>query len=80
MPKDTPVRLHGGGTLIFDEYGRLQYHVHNKLLHRERQMTRLRYLWEHGHYRRDATARRHFSSLHRERAVGREESTAREEW
>lgn len=80
MPADTPVRLHGGGTLIFDEYGMLRYHVHNSLLHRRRQAKRLRYLWEHGHYRGDAAARRHFSNLHRQRAIGREASTAREEW
>ncbi len=80
MPADTPVRLHGGGTLIFDEYGILRYHVHNRLLDRERQAKRLEYLWQHGHFRRDASSLRHFSSLHRQRAVGREASTAREEW
>lgn len=80
MPGDTPVRLHGGGTLIFDEYGRLQYHIYNKLLHRDRQMKRLQYLWDHGHYRKDAASRRHFSNIHRQRAVGREGSMAREEW
>ncbi len=80
MPDDTQVRLYGGGTLIFDEYGRLRYHVHNKLLDRERQGKRLEHLWQHGHFRRDGAGLRRFSTLHRQRALGREASTAAEEW
>jgi hypothetical protein len=41
----TPV--YGGGVLIFDEYGRLKYHVHNKIFGSQ-QKERLRYLWEAG--------------------------------
>ncbi|MGH7386572.1 MAG: hypothetical protein ACREKG_15440, partial [Candidatus Rokuibacteriota bacterium] len=42
----TPV--YGGGVLIFDEYGRLKYHVHNDVFNGARQGRRLRYLWETG--------------------------------
>jgi hypothetical protein len=40
--------LYGGGVLIFDEYGRLKYHVHNDVFNGPRQSRRLRYLWETG--------------------------------
>lgn len=39
--------VYGGGVLIFDEYGRLKYHVHNKIFG-SRQKDRLKYLWEAG--------------------------------
>ena len=80
MPGDTQVRLHGGGTLIFDEYGRLRYHLHNDLLSEKRQAKRLQSLWEHGYYRRYGASQRRFSNLHRQRALGREAGTSKEEW
>ncbi|MGH7340108.1 MAG: hypothetical protein ACREKH_06430, partial [Candidatus Rokuibacteriota bacterium] len=40
--------LYGGGVLIFDEYGRLKYHVHNDVFGGPRQAKRLKYLWETG--------------------------------
>jgi hypothetical protein len=39
--------LYGGGVLIFDEYGRLKYHVHNDAFGAA-QGQRLRHLWESG--------------------------------
>jgi hypothetical protein len=45
MPPSQEVTLYGGGALIFDEYGRLKFHVRNKILNSERQTRRLRYLW-----------------------------------
>ena len=45
MPLKQEVTLYGGGALIFDEYGRLKFHVRNKILNSERQTRRLRYLW-----------------------------------
>jgi hypothetical protein len=59
MPGDTPVRLYGGGTLVFDEFGRLKYHVHKRLDNSRRQSERLRHLWEHG--MRDSDGRYGFS-------------------
>jgi len=67
----TPV--YGGGVLIFDEYGRLKYHVHNDVFHKRRQATRLKYLWETGqlepglHQARLRAAR--LSTIHRLRAL-----------
>ena len=65
--------LYGGAVLIFDEYGRVKYWVHNDVFGKE-QKERLKYLWEEGllqagrgtvHLR--ATR---LSTLHRLRALG----------
>ena len=65
--------IYGGGVLIFDEYGRLKYHVHNDLFHAGRQARRLRYLWETGQLEpglRQARLRAaRLSTLHRLRAL-----------
>ena len=66
----TPV--YGGGVLIFDEYGKLKYHVHNDVFG-SRQTERLKYLWEVGHLRAgnqgaQLTSAR-LSALHRQRAI-----------
>jgi len=66
----TPVS--GGGVLIFDEYGRLKFHVHNDVFGR-RQTARLRYLWESGQLEaRRGGARMwgaRLSAIHRLRAI-----------
>jgi hypothetical protein len=69
----TPV--YGGGVLIFDEYGKLKYHVHNDVFGAERQTERLQYLWETGQLQagRDGDARlspARLSAIHRSRAIG----------
>jgi len=62
----------GGGGLIFDEYGRLKFHVHNDVFGR-RQSARLRYLWESGQLEaRRGGARAwgaRLSAIHRLRAI-----------
>jgi hypothetical protein len=78
MKDDQNLRLYGGGILIFDEYGRLKFHVYNKFKS-TRQTTRLKYLWEYGFFTPAAAARLQFSSLHRQRASGTDHQY-REEW
>lgn len=66
----TPV--YGGGVLIFDEYGRLKYHVHNRIFGSQ-QKQRLRYLWEAGLLSADVESASYraarLSTLHRMRAI-----------
>lgn len=70
MPGNLPVTLYGGGALIFDEYGRLKFHIRNKVLNPERQTRRLKYLWEYGFFDRGGAARNRLSELHRRRMMG----------
>jgi hypothetical protein len=64
--------LYGGGVLIFDEYGRLKYHVHNDVLG-PRQAGRLAYLWDAGQLeagRKGAQLRAaRLSTIHRMRGI-----------
>lgn len=48
MPDETPVRLYGGGVLVFDEFSRLKYHIRTRLDAPARQGRRLKYVWENG--------------------------------
>jgi hypothetical protein len=78
MPKEQDIRLTGGGALIFDEYGKLKFHISNPLDDSERQSQRIEYLWGYGYYRNPASFR-NFSSLHRQRATALS-SFSREDW
>jgi len=79
MPKTEEVTLYGGGALIFDEYGRLKYHVRNRVNHRERQTQRLKFLWEYGFFSSGASAFRSFSYMHRQRSMP-QSTRVSEEW
>ena len=67
MPTTQSITAYGGGTLVFDEYGRIKYHVSKKVSDGERQSARLKYLWEHGRLDQESGARSRFSNLHRRR-------------
>jgi len=47
VPKKQEVAVHGGGVLIFDEFGRLKYHIYQRL-RSDRQTARLEFLWRAG--------------------------------
>lgn len=70
---DSVTPIYGGGVLIFDEYGKLKYHIHNDIFG-SRQSARIEYLWRVGQLRADAVSARlspeHLSALHRQRAIG----------
>lgn len=81
------IPLYGGGTLIFDEYGRLKFYIHNSLGNVKRQQRRLDHLLAYGVIpERSASAngsfrvqgRRDFARLHRLR--GFDAGDPREEW
>lgn len=69
---DAVTPVYGGGVLIFDEYGKLKYHVHNDVFG-SRQTTRLQHLWDAGLLRASAEGARfspeRLSALHRQRAI-----------
>lgn len=72
MPDDARVWLYGGGTLIFDDYGRLKFHIHNRIDDGERQSARIEYLWNHGFFREKRTEAERsfrFAQLHRLRSI-----------
>jgi hypothetical protein len=50
MPADQQVTLYGGGALVFDEFGRLKFHIRNRLLNPQRQTDRLAALWAAGSF------------------------------
>jgi hypothetical protein len=74
-PDTDPVTpIYGGGVLIFDEYGKVKYHIHNDVFG-SRQTARLKYLWESGYLRAGADGDARLSptrlaDLHRQRATG----------
>jgi len=86
LPDDREVMLYGGGALIFDEWGRLKYHIHNRLDDTVRQSERLKYLASTGYYlsRRPKAAVRiggqgSFSRMHLDRSLNRARDVG-EEW
>lgn len=67
MPTTQPITAYGGGTLVFDEYGRIKYHVTKPLEDSSRQSARLDYLWRTGQLDAPAEARSRFADIHRRR-------------
>ena len=65
MPNDKKITVFGGGTLIFDEYGQLKYHVRNKIFNASRQAERLQYLWDSGYFDQSEDTTRRFAAIHR---------------
>jgi hypothetical protein len=59
LDPSTPVQLFGGGTLVFDQFGRLKLHIHKDLDDWRRQLRRLEYLHRTG--RSDTSQRLGFS-------------------
>ena len=71
MPDSMPLSLHGGNTLVFDEYGRLKYNIHSDITDEKRQSARIQYLWDNGYYSGDRDPR-NFAELHLQRALDAE--------
>ncbi|MEZ6062997.1 MAG: hypothetical protein R3C19_21840 [Planctomycetaceae bacterium] len=73
LPPNTQVRLSAGGILIFDEFGRLKFHIANRLNSVDRQQRRVDYLIKHGGYlhgKGHTKLTANFAELHRLRAIG----------
>lgn len=70
MPSSQQVTLYGGGALVFDEFGRLKFHIRNRLLNPNRQTERLAHLWATGNFEsyqileREARRENTFARMH----------------
>jgi hypothetical protein len=76
MSPDEEVTLYGGGTLIFDEYGRLKYQVYNRINNASLQTPRLKYLWKYGYFADKDTEENVFARLHLNRALNQTTNVA----
>jgi hypothetical protein len=72
MPDDLQLSIYGGGTLIFDESGRLKYHIRNRIRNAKRQNPRLECLWGQG----ALGGKKSFAALHLERVLRHDLMTA----
>jgi hypothetical protein len=72
IPADTEITLYGGGTLIFDEYGQLKYHIRNSIFSRANQPRRIEYLWRYGYISNTAFTQNIFSRMHLNRVLSSE--------
>lgn len=76
LPRDREVFLYGGGVLILDEFGKLKFHIHNRLENHRLQSERVHYLASVGYYERQRPMRKPsaklsaFGLMHLTRAVG----------
>ncbi len=61
--------LYGGGTLVFNEYGHVKFHIGTGV-RSKRQSARLQSLYDSGAFNRDADQTSHFADLHRRRMLG----------
>jgi hypothetical protein len=78
LSKQTYLPLYGGGTLIFNEFGRVKFHIGTGV-RSKRQSARLQSLYNRGAFNRDAGERTHFAALHRRRMLGGA-GNAQEQW
>lgn len=69
LPGDTELTLYGGGTLIFDEYARLKYHISNRVFSQTKQSQKIRYLWRYGYYADPDFTHNAFAKMHMRRAA-----------
>ena len=61
--------LYGGGTLIFNEFGHVKFHIGTGV-RSKRQSARLQSLYDSGAFNRDAGQTSNFADLHRRRMLG----------
>jgi hypothetical protein len=70
MPGEQEVTIYGGGNLIFDEYGKLKYHIRNRIFQARIQSARLKYLWASGFLTNEAFRENLFARMHLQKALG----------
>lgn len=74
VPKEIPntakVRMFGGGTLVFDEYGKVKFHIAKPLGDVPRQSEKVQHLAKTGFYSNPTEELEPFAALHRARMGG----------
>lgn len=74
MSTQQRVTAYGGGVLVFDQYGRIKYHIRRGLEDKSRQARRLEYLWTTGALEQVVDRRGRFAAIHLNRARVDEEA------
>ncbi len=69
MKKDCEIMLYGGGTIIFDEYGRVKYHISNRIFSQTLQADRIEYLWRYGYLPEPSSQENMFAKMHLNRSA-----------
>jgi hypothetical protein len=67
MPTTQRVTAYGGGTLVFDQHGRIKYHISKSFQDSDMQSARMQYLWDHDLLEKPRSARHRFANIHRSR-------------
>jgi hypothetical protein len=78
LPAERVIAIYGGGTLVFDDYGRLKYYIHNALDNIERQSVRVTELWCRGALPNGEGQSVDFAAAHRLRSLSN--GVLQEEW
>ncbi|HXS29553.1 MAG TPA: hypothetical protein VN755_01865, partial [Steroidobacteraceae bacterium] len=79
MKRPRLITLHGGGSLIFGEYGQLKFHIGSGVAS-ALQSDRLQSLWDRGYFAVDApSASARIARMHRQREL-RERMPPQEDW
>ncbi|HEY4090964.1 MAG TPA: hypothetical protein VGN46_05565 [Luteibacter sp.] len=78
MPTNRLINLYGGGTLVFNEYGLLKFHIATGVKS-PRQSDRLQSLWDRGYFAKQPSASARIASLHRDRVL-RPHPSFKEAW
>lgn len=68
MPTARLIHLFGGGTLVFNEYGLLKFHVGTGVTS-AKQTERLQSLWDHGHFEQPQSVTARIAAMHRDREL-----------
>jgi hypothetical protein len=68
MPPTEPLQVFGGGAIVFDQYGRIKFHIAHRLTDAARQLKRLEYLAARGAAAPPRARRDRFAALHLARA------------
>ena len=69
LKKDCEIALYGGGTIIFDEYGRVKYHIANRIFSQTLQADRIEYLWRYGYLPEPSSQENMFAKMHLNRSA-----------